>query len=204
MRSILIAGLWATAMISALLLGGCASPPPVTSAPVAAVTPTYHIGVGDQLQIYVADKPNLSVTVPVGPDGRVAMPLVQDMSAEGKTPRQLAQDLEKKLARYVRNPDVTVIVRSFHGTYSNEVRIVGQAVKPQALPYRAGMTLLDAMTAVGGLTPYAAGNRSELIRKVDGKEMVYRAYLSDLLNGNMKDNAPLQPGDVIIIPQKLF
>ncbi len=190
--------------VLAVALGGCANLPPITSAPMAANAPVYHIGPGDQLQIYVADKPNLSTTVPVGPDGNIAMPLVQRVRAEGKTPGQLAKDIERKLSRYVRNPGVTIIVLSFNGTYDNEVRVIGQAVKPHAIPYRAGMTLLDALTAVGGLTPYASGDRAEIIRKVNGKERVYRAHLSSLLAGNMKDNAPLQPGDVIIIPQKLF
>lgn len=186
------------------LLAGCSNPPPLSSAPVVATTPIYRIGPGDTLQIYVEGKPNLSETVPVRPDGRISIPLVQDVMAEGKTPAELAGAIEKELERYVRNPDVTVIVRSFQGTYSNEVRIVGQAVKPQALPYRAGMTLLDALTAAGGLTPYAAGNRAELVRRVNGKQKVYRIYLGSLLNGSIEDNAPLQPGDTIIIPQKLF
>lgn len=186
------------------LLAGCSNPPPLSSAPVVATTPIYRIGPGDTLQIYVEGKPNLSETVPVRPDGRISIPLVQDVMAEGKTPAELAGAIEKELERYVRNPDVTVIVRSFQGTYSNEVRIVGQAVKPQALPYRAGMTLLDALTAAGGLTPYAAGNRAELVRRVNGKQKVYRVYLGSLLNGSIEDNAPLQPGDTIIIPQKLF
>lgn len=186
------------------LLAGCSNPPPISSAPLASNTPLYRIGPGDQLQIYVQGKPNLSETVPVRPDGRISIPLVQDVMAEGKTPGELSKSIETALSRYVRNPDVTVIVRSFQGTYSNEIRIVGQAVKPQALPYRAGMTLLDALTAAGGLTPYAAGNRAELVRKVNGKDKVYRVYLDSLLNGNIKDNAPLQPGDTIIIPQKLF
>jgi polysaccharide export outer membrane protein len=186
------------------LLAGCSNPPPISSAPRVSSAPLYRIGPGDQLQIYVQGKPNLSETVPVRPDGRISIPLVQDVTAEGKTPAQLATDIEKELKRYVRNPDVTVIVRSFQGTYNNEVRIVGQAVKPQAMPYRAGMTLLDALTAAGGLTPYAAGNRAELVRRENGKQKAYRVYLGDLLNGNIEDNAPLQPGDTIIIPQKLF
>ncbi len=186
-------------------LAACASHlPPLTSAPVSESTPVYRIAAGDELQIYVAGHPDLSTTVPVGPDGRISIPLVQGIEAEGKTPSQLAKDIEKHLARYIRNPDVTVIVRSFNSSFSNEVRVIGQAVKPQAIPYSKGMTLLDALTAVGGLTPYAAGNHAELIRRVDGKEKVYRVYLSSLLNGNMKDNARLQPGDVIVIPQKLF
>lgn len=191
-------------MLAVVLLAGCANPPPINMAPVASSVPVYRIGPGDQLQIYVADHPNLSVSVPVRPDGRISIPLVQNMQAEGKTPSGLSSSLEKALSHYVRNPNVTVIVRSFQSTYNSEVRIVGQAVKPQAIPYRAGMTLLDALTQVGGLTPYAAGNRAELIRKVDGVDKTYRVKLSDLLNGNISDNALLQPGDTIIIPEKLF
>lgn len=187
-----------------LVLAGCSNPPPISTAPLASTTPLYRIGPGDQLEVYVQGKPNLTETVPVRPDGRISIPLVQDIMAQGKTPAQLATSIEVALSRYVRNPDVTVIVRSFQGTYSNEIRIVGQAVKPQAMPYRAGMTLLDALTAAGGLTPYAAGNRAELVRKVNGQDKVYRVYLNSLLNGDVKDNAPLQPGDTIIIPQKLF
>ncbi|WP_231940912.1 XrtA/PEP-CTERM system exopolysaccharide export protein [Acidihalobacter aeolianus] len=192
------------ALSALLLLSGCSGPPPIRTAPVVTSVPIYRIGPGDELQIYVVDHPNLSTTVPVRPDGRISIPLVQNMQAEGETPSELSANLEKALAQYVRNPDVTVIVRSFQSTYTSEVRIVGQAVKPQAIPYRAGMTLLDAMTQVGGLTPYAAGNSAELIRKYDGKDKVYRVRLGDLLNGDIHDNALLQPGDVIIIPQKLF
>ncbi|APZ43496.1 XrtA/PEP-CTERM system exopolysaccharide export protein [Acidihalobacter ferrooxydans] len=195
-------------LLGALLVGtlaACSSGlPPLSSAPVAETTPVYRIAAGDQLQIYVAGHSDLSTTVPVGPDGRISIPLVQGIDAEGKTPSQLAKDIEKSLSHYVRNPDVTVIVRSFNSSFSNEVRVIGQAVKPQAIPYSKGMTLLDALTAVGGLTPYAAGNRAELIRRIDGKEKVYQVYLGSLLNGDMKDNAPLRPGDVIVIPQKLF
>lgn len=191
-------------MLVAVMLSGCASPPPISTAPVVTSVPIYRIGPGDVLQIYVADHPNLSTSVPVRPDGRISIPLVQNMQAEGKTPSELSASLDKALSQYVRNPDVTVIVRSFQSTYTSEVRIVGQAVKPQAIPYRAGMTLLDALTQVGGLTPYAAGNSAELIRRHDGKDKVYRVKLGDLLNGDIRDNALLQPGDVIIIPQKLF
>lgn len=191
-------------VLAAVLLSACASPPSIHTAPVATSVPVYRIGPGDELQIYVADHPNLSVSVPVRPDGRISIPLVQNMQAEGKTPSELSASLDQALGHYVRNPDVTVIVRSFQSTYNSEVRIVGQAVKPQAIPFRAGMTLLDALTQVGGLTPYAAGNSAELIRKQDGKEKVYRVKLGNLLNGDIRDNATLQPGDVIIIPQKLF
>ena len=187
-----------------VLLAGCSSPPPISSAPQITTSPVYRIAPGDILQIYVAGQPKLSSTVPVGPDGRISIPLVQGVMVMGKTPGQLARDIEKKLSSYVRNPNVTVIVRQFNGSSSSNIRIVGQAAKPEALPYRAGMTLLDAITAVGGLTPYAAGNRAELIRRVDGKEKVYRVHLSNLLGGDIKDNAPLRPGDIIIIPQKIF
>ncbi|HYW91828.1 MAG TPA: XrtA/PEP-CTERM system exopolysaccharide export protein [Gammaproteobacteria bacterium] len=186
-----------------VLLGGCASAPPANLAATPAPS-EYQIGPGDTLQIYVRNNPNLSVTIPVRPDGRISMPMVQNMEAAGKTPSQLAHDLEQALSRYIREPTVTVMVTRFVGAYSQQIRVIGQAVHPETIPYRSGMTLLDVMIRVGGLTPVAAGNRATLVRKVKGKEKEYRVHLKDLLQGNIQANAPVRPGDILIIPEAYF
>lgn len=188
------------------VLGGCASSPTLngkTSGNLKA-TPHYIIGPGDTLSIYVRDNPKLSVTIPVRPDGRISMPLVQDVRAAGRTPSQLADVLTTDLSQYIRSPNVTVMVTSFVGAYRDEVRVVGQAVKPEAVAYRDGMTLLDVMIQVGGLTKFAAGNRAEIVRKVNGKEKTFTVHVADLLNGDIKDNVPMRPGDIVIIPEAYF
>ena len=165
----------------------------------------YIIGSGDQLQISVWHNPELSTTVPVRPDGRISTPLVTDVVAAGRTPEELGHDIEARLKKYVSDPLVTVIVSSFVGPYSQQVRIVGEAAQPKALPYLAHMTVLDAMIASGGLTPFASGNRAKLIRKVNGKDVSTTLRLGDLLKeGDLSANAELQPGDTIIIPQSFF
>lgn len=165
----------------------------------------YHIGPGDKLNIFVFNQPELSIEVPVRPDGLISTPLVEDLQAAGKTPSQLARDMEKKLAEFIRSPSVNVIVTGFVGNYGDQVRVVGQAANPQALPYRSGMTLLDVMIAVGGLGEFAAGNRARLIRRVDGKTTETRVRLDDLLNdGDIRANMQIQPGDVLIIPESRF
>ncbi|HKY18155.1 MAG TPA: polysaccharide biosynthesis/export family protein, partial [Rhizomicrobium sp.] len=137
--------------------------------------------------------------------GRISTPLVTDVMAAGRTPEELGRDIEARLKKYVADPLVTVIVSSFVGPLSQQVRIVGEAASPKALPYQANMTVLDAMIAVGGLTPYASGNRAKLVRKVGGKEVSTTVRLSDLLkSGDMSANTELQPGDIIIIPQSFF
>lgn len=194
----------------ALVLGGCAGTQTATTSQIAKAekAPTkseYLIGAGDSLEIYVRNNPDLTVTVPVRPDGRISTPMVQDMRAVGKTPTQLANDIKKVLSTYIRNPFVTVIVKNFVGAYSEQVRIVGQAAKPQAIPYRDGMTVLDVMIDVGGLTKFAAGNRAKLIRREGKKEVTIPLRLDDLLNkGEMSANMPIHPGDTIIIPESLF
>jgi polysaccharide export outer membrane protein len=143
--------------------------------------------------------------VPVRPDGKISLPLVNDIEAAGRTPTQLAADLQERLKKFVTDPVVTVVVSSFVGPFSQQIRIVGQAEKPQAISYRAGITVLDAMIAVGGLTQYAAGNRAVLVRNVGGRQQSFALHLADLLeNGSISANAPLAPGDVIIIPQTYF
>jgi polysaccharide export outer membrane protein len=149
--------------------------------------------------------PELSTKVPVRPDGRISTPLVDDLTAAGKTPQQLSRDIEERLKKYVADPVVTVMVSSFVGSYGEQIRIVGEAVTPKAIPFQAHMTALDAMIAAGGLTPYAAGNRAKILRHVDGKEVNLNVRLSDLLkDGDLGANTDLRPGDIIIIPQTYF
>lgn len=193
-------------MLLALLcvLGGCASTAPPKQVNTAVTKTPYIIGPGDVLQIYVRNNPDLSVGVPVRPDGRISIPMVQKIRAAGKSPATLADNLETALSKYVRNPTVTVIVTGFVGTYKKQIKVVGEAVKPQAIPYRRGMSLLDLMIQVGGLTKFAAGNNAKLIRKTNGHEKTYPVQLEDLLNGDMQDNVKMRPGDVLIIPRSLF
>ena len=190
-----------------VLLAACSSTPPIANTPTASVqhTERYIIGPGDSLNIYVRDNPNLSITVPVRPDGRISIPLVQSIVAAGKTPDQLATDLEHALSRYIRSPLVTVIVKSFVGAYSQQVRVVGQATTPKSVPYRSGMTLLDVMIDVGGLTKFAAGNSAKIVRHLPGGgEETIPVHLGDLMNGAIKDNVVMRPGDILIIPQSYF
>jgi len=165
----------------------------------------YVIGPGDMLQVSVWHNPELSTSVPVRPDGRISTPLVTDVVAAGKTSEQLGHDIEAQLKKYVADPIVTVMVSNFVGPYSQQVRIVGEASTPKALPYLAHMTVLDAMIAAGGLTPYASGNRAKLVRRIGGKETETTLRISDLLkDGDLSANTELQPGDIIIIPQSFF
>ncbi|MEO6023862.1 MAG: XrtA/PEP-CTERM system exopolysaccharide export protein [Burkholderiales bacterium] len=180
-----------------------------SAVPAVAQTPRevaqYVIGPGDNLQVSVWKNPELSTAVPVRPDGRISTPLVTDVVAAGRTPEELSHEIEARLKKYVSDPVVTIIVSSFVGLYSQQVRIVGEASKPTALPYRAHMTVLDAMIASGGMTPFASGNRAKLIRKVNGRDVSTRLRLSDLLeDGDLSANTELQPGDTIIIPQSFF
>lgn len=167
----------------------------------------YVIGPLDQLNVFVWRNPELSTKVQVRPDGRITTPLVSDMPAVGKTPAMLADDMKIALSEYIKDPIVSVIVENFSGTFSQQVRIVGATEKPASIPYRANMTLLDAMIAVGGLSEFAAGNKARLIRhdRTTGKQAEYRLRLSSLLkSGDSSANVKLQPGDVIIIPESAF
>ena len=203
----------ATAVIS-LALGGCAggsSGPQLPAASFVAMQEgpgeDYIIGPLDELTIFVWRNPELGAKVQVRPDGRVTTPLITDMPAVGKTPKMLADDITLQLSQYIQDPLVSVIVNKFAGTYSQQVRVIGATGKPASLPYRANMTLLDAMIAVGGLSEYAAGNRAKLIRfnKETGKQAEYGLRLGDLLKrGESKANVMLMPGDVIIIPESQF
>lgn len=193
----------------ALGLSGCSGLDTLPTAKVAgekeAVGNDYRIGSDDSLQIFVWRNPELSTSVPVRPDGRITIPLIEDLPATGKTPTELARDIEKKLSTYIQDPIVTVIVRGFVGPFQDRVRIVGEATRPQALPYRSTMTLLDVMISVGGITDFAAGNRATVTRSVSGTQKTFRILLDDLLrDGDMSANVKIQPGDVIVVPEAWF
>lgn len=197
----------------ATLLAGCAgggiTPSELAAGEVAngaeADPDNYVIGPGDGLQIFVWGHEDLSTNVTVRPDGNISTPLVEDLPAAGSTPTELARLVEERLGEFVRTPQVTVIVQNFVGEYARQVRVVGQAAQPQSLAYRDGMTLLDVLIAVGGLSEFAAGNRAKLVRKVNGEEQVIRVRLDDLLNeGDLEQNVRIRPGDVLIIPESFF
>jgi polysaccharide export outer membrane protein len=188
----------------AFALTACGSPP--TPPPVdAQVGSDYLIGPGDAVNVFVWRNPELSMSVPVRPDGKISTPLVEDVPAVGKTPTLLARDLEERLKKFVRDPIVTVIVTNFVGDYVQQVRVIGEAQEPRALSYRANMSLLDVMIQVGGLTKYAAGNRAILIRTVNGEQSNYPVKLDSLIKyGDVRYNFAMQPGDTLIIPQSIF
>jgi polysaccharide export outer membrane protein len=178
-----------------------AAAPAAVSVPVAAA---YIIGPGDTLEVFVWRNAELSSTVPVRPDGKISTPLVEDMVAVGKTPTQLARDIEKVLAEYVKSPQVNVIVTQPLSAFS-QVKVIGQVLKPQSLPYREGMTVLDALLTVGGLGPYAAGNRAKVVRMSGGKQTQIDVNLGKIIDkGDMTQNLKLQPGDVIVVPETRF
>lgn len=165
----------------------------------------YRIGSGDSLSIFVWRNPELSTGVPVRPDGKITTPLIEDLPAVGKTPTELARDIEKALGNYIQDPIVTVIVNGFVGLQQDQVRVVGEAQRPQALPYRSTMTLLDVMIQVGGTTDFAAGNRATLSRRIDNDERQYRLRVDDLLKrGDLTANVKIEPGDIIVIPEAWF
>ena len=198
-------------LIAASALSGCAGGALPASEAIASNRTntiddhTYRIGPGDTLEVFVWRNPEISTTVQVRPDGMISTPLVEDMIAVGKTPTQLARDMEGVLATYIRSPSVNIIVSGFQGTPGDMIRVVGQAQNPQAVIYRDGMTVLDLMIAVGGLGEFAAGNRSKIIREVNGETIEYRVRLADLLHkGKISENFDLRPGDVLIIPETYF
>jgi polysaccharide export outer membrane protein len=201
-------------ILAALIVAGCASGPAGQKLPSASFVSSqegpgeeYIIGPLDQLTIFVWRNPELGAKVQVRPDGRITTPLIEDMPAVGKTPTMLAQDIKMQLSEYINDPLVSVIVDNFSGTFSQQIRVVGATEKPASIPYRANMTLLDAMIAVGGLSEYAAANKARLIRqdRGTGKQRTYALRLGDLLKrGDSKANVRLEPGDVIIIPESMF
>lgn len=214
MRFLSISRLLIGASLPAVALSGCASGGGGPQLPPASFVSTqegpgeeYIIGPLDDLTIFVWRNPELGAKVQVRPDGRITTPLITDMPAVGKTPKMLSDDIKLALTQYIENPLVSVIVNNFSGTFSQQVRIVGATEKPASIPYRANMTLLDAMISVGGLSEFAAGNRARLVRfdKNIGKQKEYQVRLNDLLKkGDTKANVMLAPGDVIIIPESMF
>jgi polysaccharide biosynthesis/export protein len=189
------------------LIAGCSSKPELTPATAteASATAQYRIGPGDTLRVFVWGNPGLSDEVPVRPDGRISIPLLEDVVAVDKTPTELGREIEQQLSAFVADPLVTVIVTNFVGPFTQQVRVVGQATEPQAIPYRSDMSLLDVMIAVGGLTEFAAGNRATLVRTADGQEQQYRVRLDDLMRGgDISANVAMRPGDVVIIPESYF
>ena len=200
----LLAGLMACA--AAAFSAGCATQSSYPPAPTQAAVDdyTYIIGAGDHLNIIVWRNPELSMAVPVRPDGKLAAPLVEEIVAQGKTSTELARDVEKQLSKYVRDPVVTVLVTTFVGPYSEQIRVVGEAARPQFLSYKKNMTLLDVMIAVGGLTDFAAGNKATILRTGDGGKQ-YAVRLKDLIKrGDVTANVEMKPGDILVIPQSLF
>lgn len=214
--SLKLSSVLATAMLTcvALSLSGClqelrdsmwSSREPAPKESTVAKDWTYRIGPGDSLSIFVWRNPELSQTVAVRPDGKFSTPLVKEFLATGKTPPQLAVELEKLLGEYVRDPLVTVTPSGFVGEYEDQVRVVGEATRPTATPYKKNMTILDLMIQVGGLTEFAAGNRAVLVRYTGGKEEEYKVRLNDLVkDGDISANVAMQPGDILIVPEAWF
>ncbi len=200
--------------LPALVLSGCASagkdaqlPPASFVSAADGPSEDYVIGPLDELTIFVWRNPELGAKVQVRPDGRITTPLIADLPAVGKTPAVLAEDIKGALSKYIENPLVSVIVNNFSGTFSQQVRVVGATEKPASIPYRANMTLLDAMISVGGLSEFAAGNKARLVRfdRATGKQSEYALRINDLIKrGDTKANVRLAPGDVIIIPESMF
>lgn len=190
--------------VAIALLAACGASRPPAPAQTQGFEYNYLIGPLDTLNITVWRNAELSVTVPVRPDGKVSVPLVEDLPALGKNPTQLARDIEKAMGRFIRDPVVTVLVTQFNGPYSEQIRVVGEAARPQTLPYRQRMTLLDVMIAVGGLTDFADGNNASVLRTAEGNQQ-YRVRLRDLVRrGDVSANIEMRPGDVLIIPQSWF
>jgi polysaccharide export outer membrane protein len=178
--------------------------PIAPAVPAEGVSASYIIGPGDTVQVFVWRNPELTTTVPVRPDGKISTPLVEDMVAVGKTPTGLARDIEKVLGEYVRSPQVNIIVTQPMSTFS-QVQVIGQVTHPQGLAYREGMKVLDAVLAVGGLAPFAAGNRAKVIRTEDGKKHEIKVKLNNVVNkGDLATNIALKPGDVLVVPESVF
>lgn len=200
---------WVGLGLLAMVLAACggSSRPPVATPVETGRAPDYVIGPGDNLQVSVYRMPELSATLPVRPDGRMSLPLIPDIEAAGKTPTQLAKDIEGQLRQYVREPTVSVMVTSFTGMPGRQVRIIGEAAQPMTIPYVEGMTVLDVVIRAGGLTRYAAGNRAEIIRREnpEARPQAIRVRLSDLIrDGDISQDIAMRPGDTLIIPQGWF
>lgn len=186
-------------------MGACGTVYPPAPTALDPFEPQYLIGPGDNVNIIVWRNPELSINVPVRPDGKITTSLVEDLPATGRTPTQLAREIETALAKYIQSPVVTVIVTGFVGPYSQQIRVIGEAARPQALAYRENMSLLDVMIAVGGITDFAAGNKASILRTSGGKTQQFGVRLVDLVRGgNLSANVAMRPGDVLIIPQSFF
>ena len=186
-------------------LAGCSSYPPLDPTAALPADYTYVIGPGDNLEMFVWGNPEISRSVSVRPDGKISAPLIEELPATGKTPYELARDIEKSLAKFIRNPLVTVIVGGFRGPFSDQIRVVGEATNPTAFPYVEKMTLLDLMVQVGGLTDFAAGNRSTIIRTINGEQHQFSVRIDDLLrDGDFSANVEVLPGDILLIPEAYF
>jgi polysaccharide biosynthesis/export protein len=195
------------ALILAAGLAACSSKPevPAAQAETPEIPPLYQIGAGDSLTIFVWRNAELTTTVTVRPDGRISVPLIEDLYVEGKNPSTLAREIEEQLAVYIQDPLVTVMVGGFVGTFPQQVRIVGEASEPRAIPYRANMTVLDVVIETGGLTEFADGNNTTLVRVEEGQATEYRVRLDDLLeDGDISANVALLPGDILIVPEHFF
>jgi len=193
------------ALLLAFTLGGCTTYPLLSDADEIATPHDYLIGPGDNVNIIVWRNPEISMSVPVRPDGKITTPLVEDLPASGKTSTKLARDIEETLSKYIQQPVVTVIVTQFIGPYSEQIRVIGEAAQPQALAYREKMSLMDVLIAVGGITDFAAGNRARIIRNVDGEQQQFRVRLNDLIrDGDISANVPMVQGDVLVIPESFF
>ena len=188
-----------------VLLAGCRTQHALAPVEDSAPLHDYLIGPGDSVNILVWRNPEVSLTVAVRPDGKITTPLVEDLAASGKTSTQLARDIEQALSKYIQQPVVTVIVTNFSGPYAEQIRVIGEAAKPQALPYRQGMSLMDVLIAVGGITDFAAGNKASVIRMREGGQRQLRVRLDDLLrDGDISANIMMRPGDVLLIPESFF
>lgn len=194
-------------MLAVVAVAGCSGMATYPPAPerTGQYDWNYLVGPGDSVNVFVWRNPEVSGTFPVRPDGKMTMNLVEDLQASGKTPTQLARDIEKALAKYIQEPIVTVIVGGGIGPFDQQIRVVGEAAKPQALNYREKMSLVDLMIAVGGLTDFAAGNKAYILRTVDGKQERLGVRLEDLLRGgDVSANVDMRPGDVLVVPESLF
>jgi polysaccharide biosynthesis/export protein len=193
------------------VVAGCARETTLPTADIGANTTAYagasdyRIGPGDMLSVVVWHNPDLTSQMPVRPDGRISMPLVGDVVAAGKTPMNLADELKEKLKPYLKDPLVTVTPTQFVGPFARQIRVIGEAAQPRAIPYSSSMTILDVMIAVGGLTRYAAGDRAVIVRVENGVQKTYHVHLDSLIrDGDVSQNVAVEPGDILIIPQRFF
>src|SRR5512139_1643760 len=199
----------AAAVLAVVAMAGCSSTPTYPPAPAQTgkYDWSYLLGPGDSVQVFVWRNPEVSGTFPIRPDGKMTMNLIEDLQASGKTPTQLARDIEKALSKYIQEPIVTVIVAGGIGPYNQQVRVLGEASKPQAMAYHEGMSLVDVMIAAGGLSDFADGNKAYISRiaKEDGERVQLGVRLEDLLRGgDSTANVEIRPGDVLVIPETLF